>query len=133
MPRKQRQHTYNPVTLVPPPLQSWEVLLRQGRDRFQRVVYIREQARECRERANRLERAAKEQEELADKEIREALSQQAWEDSCRAEEEAAALRAVEEGLAHLGLQEAPQQARHSRQHKTRHRDRRVRFLLQMGL
>ena len=109
------------------------MLLRRGRDRFQRVVHIWEQARECRERANRLERAAKEQEELADREIREALNQQAWEDSRRAEEEAAALRAVEEGLAHLGLQEAPRQARHSRQHKTRHQDKRVRFLLPTGL
>ena len=133
MPRKQQQHTYSLATPAPPPLQSWGVLLQQGRDRFQWVERIREQAKECREQAKRLERAAREQEELADREVREALSQQAWEDRRRVEGEAAALRAVEEGLAHLELQEAPWRARHNRQHKTRHRDRRVRFLLPTGL
>ena len=37
------------------PLQSWEALLRQGKDRFQRVEQIREQAKECWEQAKRLE------------------------------------------------------------------------------
>ena len=133
MPRKQQQHTYSLATPAPPPLQSWGALLRQGRDRFQWAEQIREQARECREWAKRLERAAREQEELVDKEVREALNQQAWEDRRRAEEEAAALQAVEEGLAHLELQEAPRRARHSHPHKTCHRDRRVRFLLPTGL
>ena len=103
-----------------------------GKDRFQQVEQILEQAKECQERAKRLEQVAKEQGELADREIQEALSQQAWEDNHQAEVEAAALQAAEEGLARLGLQEAPLQARCNRLDKTRHQDRQVRFLLPTG-
>ena len=68
------------------------------------------QAEACQERAKHLEQAAKEQEGLVDREVREALRQQAQEGNLWAAQEAEALWVVEEGLAHLGLQDqqAPQ-------------------------
>jgi len=135
MPHRHRQHTYNPVTLVPPLSPSWVALLYQGKDRFQQVEYLQEQAEVCQEQANQLELAARAQVELADREVREALHQQAWEDYLQAAQEAEVLWAVEKGLAHLELwdQEAPLEAnRNHCQGKTRHQDKQVRFLLPMG-